>query len=121
MVSRVNGAPAQGVYFSKDVRFLLVDTDNTTFLTDLTVAGTADVVNSNLEITLEQVATRGTIIGVSVVDGGNVQVIVDYAQAYDDAAVEAAVEAAVIAATAATTCAITVFEGFAGAALGTPA
>ena len=72
MVDRINGAIRQGLWFSADTAILLVDTDNTTFLTDLTAAGTADVVNSNLEITLEAVAVHGTIIGVNVIDGGDV-------------------------------------------------
>ena len=140
MVTRVNGAPAQGFYFSKDVRIVTATVTNGDFINDLTIKTTsphqADVVNSSLELTLEAIATRGTIIGVAVVDATNVAVMVDYAQAYDPAneglggADVIDVEAEVIAAISANevansgidlTCtALTILDGFVGAALVTP-
>ena len=128
MVTRIHGAPRQGVYFSKDVRFLGVNigTGTTAFLTDLQVTSTdprqADVVNSDLEIALELISTRGNVIGLTVVDDDNFNVILDYAQAYDDAAVLAAVELAIETELATVTAAtLTVEEGFGEVALGAPA
>ena len=135
MVTRIHGAPRQGVYFSKDVRFLGVNigTGTTAFLTDLQVTSTdprqADVVNSDLEIALELISTRGNVIGLTVVDDDNFNVILDYAQAYDDAAVVAEVTALIDAYDGSTpgldvadltATAFTVLEGFGGIALGTP-
>ena len=89
MVVRISGAPRQGVWFSADVRFLDFTVTNGDFINDLTVTSTdprqADVVNSTLEVVLEAIATRGTVIGLTVVDATNASVIVDYAQAYDPA------------------------------------
>ena len=136
MVTRVNGAPAQGVWFSADVRFVSVVVDTSTYLTDLTVTSTdprqADVVNSDLEIVLELLSTRATVIGLTVLDANTAYAMVDYAQAIDPLAgtgiggqtaqnIEAELEAAIIAGTTATTCAVAVESGFAPAALGTPA
>lgn len=148
MVTRVNGAPRQGVWFSADVRFLTITATGATFLADLvdpadlTVAGTpavsvqrAAAVNSGLEQVLEAVATRGTIIGMSVVatDTTTVNLIVDYAQAFDAAALGNGPVINVVTETVAAINAIdttgdgnpnlsgatvAVFEGFAGAALG---
>lgn len=127
MVTRINGAPAQGVFFSKDVRFLSVTATNGDFLADLQVKTTdprqADVINSGLEQALEAVATRGTIIGISVASATVVQVIVDYAQAYDDAAVVTEVQDLIDLVAAPVdllSAAIVVNSGFATAALGTP-
>jgi len=136
MVTRINGAVRQGVWFSADVRFVGLVVDTSTYLSDLTVTTTdprqADVVNSDLEIALEAIAARGTLIGVTVEDANTVHCIVDYGQAVDPLAgsslggqtaqdIEAEIEAAVIANTTATTAAITVFNGFSGLAQGTPA
>ena len=137
MVTRVNGAPRQGVYFSKDVKFMTISNTNATFLTDLQVTTTdprqADVVNSDLEIALELVAQRATIIAVHV-GGANgttttdVEVMLDYANAYPvDAAATAGTATLVevlageidTAITGTTT--ITVAEGFFPATPGTPA
>jgi len=130
MVTRVNGAPTQGVWFSANVRFLDLTVTNGDFLNDLTVPGTAPVPNSTLEVVLEAIATRGTIIGVTVIDIDDVNVMVDYAQAYDDAAVVAEVTALIDAFDGATpgldvadltASAFVVESGFAGATQGTPA
>jgi len=130
MVDRVNGYIQQGVWFEQDVRFLSVTvTAAATFLTDLvtTTNGSPDAgelavaVNSELEQLTEAVATRGTLLGLSVASDVIVNVIVGYGQAYDDAAVLTEVEALIDAINGSFTAAITVEEGFAAAALGTPA
>jgi len=132
MVTRVNGAPRQGAWFSAGVRFVELTVDTTTFLTDLTVAGTADVVNSDLEIVIELLQQRGTVIGMSVETASIVQFMVDYGQAVDPLAgtaignqtaqnIEAEFEAAVIANTTATAAAVVVQQGFKADALGVPA
>jgi len=135
MVVRINGAPRQGVWFSADVRFVSVTVDTTTFITDLTVTSTdprqADVVNSDLELVIEVLSQRGTVIGLTVVSTTVAQFIVDYGQAIDPLAgsslggqvaqnIEAEIEAAVIANTTATTAAVAVFDGFSGTAQSTP-
>lgn len=111
MVTRVNGAPEAGVWFSADVRFLNLDVTGGDFANDLANA----VVNSGLEMTLEAVATRATIIGLNVVDATTLEVMVDYAQAYDDPAVVAEVEAAIDALAGLSATAITVNSLFVGA------
>jgi len=136
MVTRVNGAPAQGAWFSAGVRFVQLTVDTATYLTDLTVTTTdprqADVVNSDLEIVIELLATRGTVIGLSVETASIAQFIVDYGQAVDPLAgsalggqtqidIEAEFEAAVIANTTATTAAVVVEQGFVADAIGVPA
>ena len=89
MVVRIKGAPRQGVWFSADVRFLTLTVTNGDFINDLTITTTqphqADVVNSTLEVVLEAVATRGTVIGFTVTGATVVSIMVDYAQAYDPA------------------------------------
>lgn len=89
MVVRTNGAPRQGVWFSADVRFVTVTVTNGDFINDLTVVTTdprqADVVNSTLEVVLEALATRGTVIGLTVTGATVASVIIDYAGAYDAA------------------------------------
>lgn len=132
MVTRIHGAPRQGVWFSAGVAFISVTVDTTTYLADLTVAGTADVVNSDLEIMLEILSQRGTVIGLTVETESIAHVMVDYGQAISPLAgvsfggqtaqdQEVLLEAEIIAATTATTCAIAVFDGFEGVANGTPA
>ena len=141
MVVRVNGAPRQGVWFSADVRFLTVTVTNGDFINDLTIVTTdprqADVVNSTLEVVLEAIATRATVIGFTVTGATVVSVMVDYAQAYDPAAttlgnqaaidVEAEVTALVDAHDGTgdspadlTLSNMTILEGFTGNALATP-
>jgi hypothetical protein len=123
MVDRVNGAVRQGFYFSGNVRSLQVTVTGGTFLADLTVAGTADVVNSGLEQVLEAIATRGSIIAVSVASATVVHVLVDYAQAFDDAAVVTEVQGLIdaIATPNLSASAIVVANGFAAAAQGAAA
>lgn len=141
MVTRTNGAPRQGVWFSADVRLVSVTVDTTTFLTDLTVAATgttdrqADVPNSVLEQVIEVLQTRGTVVGMTVETASIAHFMVDYGQAIDPLAgsslgnqtaqnIEAELENAIIAIDApanVTTCAVAVFDGFQGVAQGTPA
>ena len=128
MVTRVNGAPAQGFYFSKDVRTLTVVATNGDFVNDLQVKTTdprqADVVNSGLEQALEAIATRATIIGLTVVNATTFHVLVDYANAFtagnteaDAGTVEAALAADINAITAPINYAnatVNTFAGFSG-------
>lgn len=135
MVVRVNGAPRQGVWFSADVRFVQVTVTGGDFLADLTVVTTdprqADVVDSGLEQVLEILATRGTVIGLSVESATVIQTIVDYGQAIDPLAgsalgnqvqfdVAADLETQIDAISGFSSAALVVEEGFAQAALGTP-
>ena len=104
MVTRINGSVRQGIFFSKDIRIVRVNvgTGTATFLADLVldsdpaISGTGEgrgltqrlaAVGSELEQVVELIATRGTPIGVNVFDATNVDIMVDYAQAFDDAAV----------------------------------
>lgn len=123
MVERVHGAPKQGFWFSAGVRTLEVTATGGTFLADLTAAGQADAVNTGLEQVLEAIATRATVIAVSVASATVVNVMVDYAQAFDDAAVVTEVQNLInaISVPDLSAAAIVVTDGFAGAALGTPA
>ena len=127
MVDRVNGSPKQGFYFGAGIRTLQVTATAGAFLADLQVMSDprqADVVNSGLEQVLEAIATRATVIAVSVASATVVHVMVDYGQAFDNAAVVTEVQnlinevAAPVDLSAA---AIVVHSGFAAAALGTPA
>jgi len=135
MVTRVNGAPLQGVWFSKDVRFIAVTCTNggTSFLTELGDSPTAGGVNGKLEQAIEAIETRGTVIGLNVSGANTFDVIVDYAQAFDgagagplgqgtltDAAVIAEVEALIDGITDLSASGLTVQTGFAAAAAGTP-
>jgi hypothetical protein len=114
MVDRVNGSPKEGVWFSADVRFLNVVATNGDFANDIST----ELVDSGLEQALEALATRGTIIGLNVVNATTFEVMVDYAQAYDDTDVVAEVEAlidAVASPVNLSSAAITVNTLFAGA------
>jgi hypothetical protein len=123
MVERVHGAPKQGFYFSAGVRTLQVTATGGTFLADLTAAGQDDAVNTGLEQVLEAIATRATVIAVSVASATVVHVMVDYAQAFDDAAVVTEVQGLIdaIATPNLSASAIVVANGFAAAAQGTAA
>ena len=124
MVDRVNGGPLQGTWFSADVRFIDFTTTNggTSFLTELLDSPTGNNVNGKLEQALEAIATRGTVIGLNVTGANTFSVIVDYAQAYDDAAVQTEVEGLIDGITDLSgTSIIEVTEGFVANVLGTPA
>ena len=86
MVTQVNGSTKAGLWFSADVRFATVTVAGGTpdFIDD--EAGTNGV-NTELDSVIEALETRGTVIGLTVTAAGVLDVIVDYAQAYDDAAV----------------------------------
>ena len=136
MVTRINGAPRQGVWFSADVAFVQLTCASTTYLTDLTVTTTdprqADLVNSDLEVALEVLSQRGTVIGLNVTSDTVIEVMVDYGQAIVPLAgsalgnqtaqdIEAELEAAIIADSGATTASLVVSAGFGIATPGTPA
>lgn len=133
MVTRTNGAPAQGFYFSKDVRTVTVVATGGDFVNDLTVAATgstdrqADVVNSTLEVVLEALATRGTVIGLTVVNATTCHVMLDYANAFtagltetDAGSVEAEIKGLIDADSRLSASTVDSFDGFAGLALVTP-
>jgi hypothetical protein len=135
MVTRINGAPAQGVWFSADVAFLQVTVVGSTFLTDLTVTTTdprqADLVNSDLEQVLEILAQRGTILGLNVDSDTVIQTMVDYGQAFVDEGttlggqaaqdITTVLEAEIDAIAGLSSAAIVISRGFSQAAVGTPA
>lgn len=132
MVTRVHGAPRQGMWFSADVRVLTITATNGAFLADLTAADPdVDLPNSGLEQVLEAVATRATIIGLTVEDATTLHVMVDYANAFtagnteaDADTIEEEVAAAINAIDAPvdlSDATVDTFDGFAGLALGTPA
>ena len=134
MVTRTNGAPEQGFWFSQDVRTIVITATNGDFLEDLTVKTTdpreADIPNSGLEQLIEVVQTRATVIGLSVASATEVHLLVDYANAYtagnteaDSGSVEEEIANAIDAIgspvdLSSTT--VDTFDGFAAAALGTP-
>ncbi len=91
MVIRVQGGPQEGLWFSADVVFAELSVSGATFETDLAGGDdggigenppVGDEVNSSLEVVLEAVATRGTVIGVDVESETIVHLLIDYAQAY---------------------------------------
>ena len=122
MVDRINGAPGQGVFFSKDVRFVSVACTNANdgFLDELVDSPSGLGVNGDLEAVLEIIAQYGTIIGLTVTGTGACAVMVDYGQQFDDAAVQTAVDTAIEAIAGLSANTLTVESGFAPAALGTP-
>ena len=78
MVVKVNGLPAQGVWFSQDVAFGTLTVTGGDFVDDL--AGTNGV-DSNLEQVIELLEQYGTVIGISVTTAAPtvLHFIVDYA------------------------------------------
>jgi hypothetical protein len=128
MVTRVNGGPQQGFWFSKDVRVLTITTDLSDWLADLLPAPAG--VNSGLEQVLEAVSQYGTVIGVTAIDDDTLHVMVDYANQFvagnsetDTGTVEAALAADInaIATPNFANTTVDTFDGFAGAVNGTPA
>jgi hypothetical protein len=89
MATRINGAPQEGVWFSADVRFATLTVTGGDFQNDVD----NEVVNSGLEMVIEAVQTRCTVIGLRVTSATVIELIMDYAQAYDDSAVVTEVEA----------------------------
>lgn len=88
MVVRVQGGPQEGLWFSANVVFAELVVTGATFVTDLAGgddSGTppvGDEVNSSLEVVLEAVETRGTVIGVDLESETVVHLLIDYGQAY---------------------------------------
>jgi len=143
MVERVNGSVRQGVWVEKDVAFVQLTATGTTYLTDLVddadvaISGTGSgrgvtqrlaAVGSDLEIAIEQVAVRGSLLGVNVTSDTVIECMVGYAGAFTVGntegtalSVELEVTNAIIADSGASDCAIAVFAGFGGALPGTPA
>jgi len=121
MVTRVNGAPAQGVWVERDVRFLQLTAVGSDFLDYATLP---EGVNSSLEQVLEIIATRATLLGLTVVSDTVIQVMCGYANALDDAVVQQELEDAIIADVDSpddiTAAVIVVSSGFAQATPGTP-
>ena len=78
MVIPAAQSPAEGLWFSADVVFASLSVTGATFTVDLATP----TVGSSLDVVLEAVATRGTVIGLRVTDATNVQLIIDYGQAY---------------------------------------
>ncbi len=132
MINRIKGGPRQGVWFSADVRFLNITTDNSDWLADL--LPDPDGVDSGLERIIEAVETRGTVIGIAVASDTLLTVMVDYGQAFNpdnvtlgnqtaqdiDAELVAAIDAIDAPENYASTT-VVAFDGFLGVAQGTPA
>ena len=78
MVTRVNGSPQEGLWFSADVVFATVTVTGATFQTDVDTP----TVDSSLEVVIEALQQFGTVVGLRVTSETVCQVIVDYAQAY---------------------------------------
>lgn len=80
MVTKVNGLPERGFWFSKDVKTLrIVATAGGDFVND---ADGVNGVDSELEQVIEAIQTRATVIAVSIEAAGQLNVIVDYANAF---------------------------------------
>ena len=91
MVVRIQGGPQEGLWFSANVVFAELVVTGATFETDLAGGDdggigdnppVGDEVNSSLEIVLEAVNTRGTVIGVDLESETVVHLLIDYGQAY---------------------------------------
>lgn len=80
MVTKVNGLPERGFWFSKDVKTLrIVATAGGDFVNE---ADGVNGVDSELEQVIEAIQTRATVIAVSIEAAGQLNVIVDYANAF---------------------------------------
>lgn len=115
MVARVNGAPKEGVWVERNVKFLQITVTGMTAATDIA----NEVVNSGLEQVLEAVATRGTLLGLSVASETVIHVMLGYAGAHDttDDAIGLELEAAInaVATPDLSAAAVVVADGFAAA------
>jgi len=78
MVVPAAQSPAEGLWFSADVVFASLQVTGMTAATDIATP----TVGSSLDLVLEAVSQRGTVIGLRVTDETNIQLILDYAQAY---------------------------------------
>lgn len=123
MTTKVHGKIKQGMWFSKDARVvkLSIGTGTTNFLADLTAidAGTQ---GTDLEEVVQMLATRSTIIGLTVFNETDIHVLVDYANALDDVAVQDLLKADIETLASVTSDVyIGVEEGFTSNSLGEPA
>lgn len=78
MVIPAAQSPAEGLWFSADVVFATLTVTGATFQTDVDTP----TVGSSLDLALEAVQARGTVVGLRVTSETVVQLIIDYAQAY---------------------------------------
>jgi len=119
MVTKINGLPTRGFWFSKDVKTVTVVSTGGDFIDD---ADGVNGVDSALEQVLEVLQTRATVIALSITNATTIQVIVDYANAFTaglteatSGSVEEEVSVAIdlIAGLSSTT--VDTFDGFVGA------
>lgn len=78
MVVPAAQSPESGLWFSADVVFAELSVTGATFATDLATP----TVGSSLDVVLEAVSQRGTVIGLDVESETIVHLLLDYAQAY---------------------------------------
>lgn len=78
MVIPAAQSPAEGLWFSADVVFATLTVTGMTAQTDVDTP----TVGSSLDVVLEAVQTRGTVVGLRVTGETVVELIIDYAQAY---------------------------------------
>lgn len=81
MVDRIKGGPAEGVWFSADVVFATLTVTNATF--DVDIGADPAGVGSSLEVVVEAVETRGTVIALRVTSATVVELMIDFGQAYN--------------------------------------
>jgi hypothetical protein len=79
MVTKVNGYPQRGFWFSADVATLNITTTGGDFINDADGVNGADSV---LEEICELVSAHGTIIALSLAGAADLNLMVDYAQAF---------------------------------------
>ncbi len=134
MATRIHGAPVQGFWFSADILVVFLDITNGTFLTDLTVTSTnprqADAPGSGLEQVVEIMQRRSTIIGMNVTAEKTIEFLIGYGHGFTVGntqdtvgSLEEEIADAISAIDTPTDLngpEIVVFDGFAGASLGTP-
>jgi len=122
MVDRINGGPLQGIWFSQDVRFASVTLTNggDSFLTELGNSPTGNGVNGKLEECVEIFGQFGTVIGLTAVSASAFNVILDYAQQLDDAAVVTSIDTQIELIADLSVATVTVESGFGPVAEGTP-
>ena len=123
MVTKVNGLPERGFWFSKDVATLNITTTGGDFVND---ADGVNGVDSVLEQIIELVQARGTVIAISIAGAADLNLMVDYAQAFTVEAndplgggaantVEADLETAINGLAGQSVAAVTVADGFTAA------
>ena len=80
MVIPAAQSPEEGLWFSADVVFATLTVTGMTAQTDVDTP----TVGSSLDLVLEAVSQRGTVIGLRVTSDTVVELMLDYAQAYGD-------------------------------------